>query len=200
MKLNKILLRIANLIYRMKIMDFITYVKVAYNNYIAFLLSLINMAAILKGIVLPKLKVKGLLADVIVLLAFILLFVIGMLLGWIDTNAGISRKTAEKQAYWRKPPWSSASIAMGRIYPLPEVVILWKLLEEKGMLDEKAKECLRRTAYNTVSWVANSYKGIAKSAPLPRPECIGFYLELAGVKDIDPNEIAKLFKERPEYR
>ena len=199
MKVKKIVLKIASLLYRKKIVDFITYVKVAFTNYIAFILSLINMMAILRGIVLPRLNVRGFLADVITLISLVVLLVIGIGLGWFDTNAGITRKVVEKQAYWRKPHWAVASRAVGRIYPLPEVVVLWKLLEERGELDEEAKKCLRITAKNTVSWVANSYKGITKSTSMPLPECMEFYLKKAGAKEINVEELVRLL-EMPEYR
>ncbi len=199
MNVKEIALRIASLLYRKKIIDFITYVKVAFMNYIAFILSLINMMAILRGIVLPRLKVRGFLADIITLASLVALLIIGIGLGWFDTNAGITRKVVEKQAYWRKPQWATVSLAVGRIYPLPEVVVLWKLLEEKGELDEEAKKCLRMTAKNTVSWVANSYKGITKSTSMPLPECIEFYLKKAGAKEMNVEDLVRLF-EMPEYR
>ena len=199
MRFTTILKRIADKFYKSKVTDVFTYVRLAYVNYISFVLTLVNTFAILKGIVLPKLHIKGLLAYLLVSIALVLLMALGIALGWIEVNAGTVRKITEKQAYWRKPVWSNVAAGSARIYPLPDVVILWKLLERKGRLDERARRCLKQTAKNTVDWVAMSYKGINKSTGLISEDCLEFYEELLEIKGVEPRKVIELLK-LPEYR
>ena len=200
MNTKKLLHELARKAYRSKVFDVLAYIRSAHMNYVAFILTLVNLVVVLMGIVLPALNVPPSARPLIAFLSLVILTLVALVLGWIDVNAGVTRKTVIKQAYWRKPSWHHAAVLTGRIYSLADVVTLWLKLKKEGKLDEETKRCLRETANNTIYWVYIGTFDIKKDAKLPSKECLKKFFELAGV-ELSEEEIKRVFEllGSPEY-
>jgi len=200
MNTKKILYELARRAYRSKAFDVLTYIKSAHTNYVAFILSLINLTVILMGIVLPALRVSPSLRSLITFFSLLALALVALVLGWIDVNAGVTRKSVVKQAYWRKPSWAYVAMFTGRIYTLPDIIALWLKLKREGELDEDTKECLREAAHNTIYWAYIGTFDVKKDIKLPSKKCLKKFFELVGV-ELSEEEIRKTFEllRSPEY-
>jgi len=200
MNAKRVLHELARKAYRSKAFDVLTYIRSAHMNYVSFILTLVNLMVILMGIVLPALRVPPSARPLVALLSLLVLTLVALVLGWIDVNAGVTRKAVVKQAYWRKPSWAHAAMLTGRIYVLADVVALWLKLKKEGKLDEETKECLRETANNTIYWAYIGTFDVKKDTKLPSKKCLKKVFELAGV-ELSEEEIKKTFDllRSPEY-
>ena len=191
---------IAEAAYKSKLFDLLTYIKTAHMNYVSFLLTIINLAVILNGIVLPALRVPQEFRIISVMLILIIISVIAVIMGWIDVNAGISRKSITKNVYWRKPMWMNASMLTLRIFQPSHLVSIWIALKKDKEANDELKACLRTVAENTVELAYWSYSGVEKGAPLPNLGCLKLLSKALGA-ELSEEEIKSVEEvmKRPEY-
>ncbi|NPA85645.1 MAG: hypothetical protein GXO07_06575 [Crenarchaeota archaeon] len=200
MRGKKLLHGLAKRAYRSKAFDLLTYIRSAHMNYVSFILTLINLAVIMMGIVLPALRVPPELRPAAAGATLAALLAVAVVLGWIDVNAGVTRKTVVKQAYWRRPTWQHVAMLTGRIYKLPDLTALWIRLRKGGELDSEAAECLSEAAKNTVYWAYIGNFDIKKEIKLPSKRCLKKFFEMAGV-ELSEEEVARVYEllKSPEY-
>ena len=200
MNVTNVLRKAAKLAYKSKAFDLLAYVKSAHMNYVAFALTIINLVVILNGVVLPYLRVPAPLRLATTALILLAVGATSLILGWIDVNAGGTRKTVEKQAYWRRPTWAQAATLTLRVADLPSVVSLWLRLKGEGTADEELKRCFRNAVHNTVEWVYFSHLEVGKPPMSQDVRCLERLASMLGldVSDIK-DEILEILK-KPEFR
>ncbi len=201
MKARHLLMKVAERLKGSKVFDAIAYIRTAHMNYVAFILTVINLFVIMKGIVLPRFGISGREATLVSIAIIVVLSGFALALGWIDLNVGTSRRVVEKQAYWRKPNWGTINHTLTRISNLASVVLLAQYLKERGELDDFKLSCLRDVAERTVEWVYKSFHDVRPGISLPNKECLKWFFSEVGV-ELSKRDLEKIYAlwKKPEYR
>jgi len=190
-KVSAVLKKISALLYESKVSEILTYIKQGHTNYFVSLLNIAMFLILIGKLIIAKLELN---AEAKVLLGALTVFVLlslSTLLGWLDRNSLILRKSTEKNIYWKRPGWKYFARDTFRVHPLHSILMLYEMIKEHKVevTDKEAIiECLKKVARETIEW---AYSGIGTNTYYPHTN---HYCYSAILKDLFKIDLDKLIE------